>query len=270
MALGAAVLTFTAFTSLADEQTAAPAAKPDKTYTGTVVSVNPDGRTLDVKGFWLSKEFNLGDQCAYVLWNNPSGAISDLRPGEKLTITYQDTSGVLVADRVQQIPMTCSGTVKSYDPTTHTLVLRSGWVDNTLQVPDNCKIVLYGDKPGMIADVQTGDPVTITYDTPNDRMTAQQIAQTNASYTGELTAVNLNDRTVMAKTLFGSKTFHVADNCSIVDNGKLGGHLSDLKLGDKFSFSYDDVNGVNIANRIAAEQPQAPGMETTSVQQMGQ
>ena len=114
MAVCASVLTLTAFTSAADQATTV--AKPDKTYTGTVISVNPNESTLKVKGLLFSKNFNLGEGCAYALWNKPAGAVTDLRAGEKVEVAYQDASGVLVADRIQQEPMTDQGMVKAIDP----------------------------------------------------------------------------------------------------------------------------------------------------------
>jgi Cu/Ag efflux protein CusF len=267
LAVCAAVMTLAAFQSSADERTATAAVRQDKNYTGTVISVNPGEHTLAVRGDWLSeKTFNLGDACAYVLWNQQPGAIGNLRPGDKVSVSYQDASGVLVADRVKQQPMSCSGTVKSLDPAAHTLTLNSGWMNQTFQMPDNCRIVLRNDKSGSIADLQAGNHVTVTYETPGGKPTAQQIAQTSTLFTGALMAVDLTDRTVKAKTIFGLKTFHLADNCSIVEHGKVGGKLSDLKLGDDFAFSYNDVNGINIVDRIgAAPQPQ---MQTTSIRRM--
>ena len=34
-------------------------------------------------------------------------------------------------------------------------------------------------------------------------------------------------------------------------DGKINGRLADLKPNDKLVFSYDEINGVNVANRIA-------------------
>jgi hypothetical protein len=260
-----AVLTLTAFQSPADQP--ATTVKQDKTYTGTVASVNPGVRTLKVKGFLFSKRFNLGTDCAYVLLDNPNGAIGDLRPGEKVKVGYQDANGVLVADRVQQEPMKFSGMVKAVDPAAHTVLVHSGWADKTFRIPDDCQVVLRGDKSGSLADLQTGNHVTVIYETPNDKPTARRIAQTSATFAGELTAVDMGARTVKAKTIFGSKTFHLGDNCAIVVNGKVTGHLSDLQLGHQMEISYNDVNGVNVADRIGpATTPQAT--ETTSSKPM--
>jgi hypothetical protein len=251
MAVCASILTLMAFTSAADPATTA--AKPDKTYTGTVISVDPSQNTLQVKGLLFSKNFNLGENCSYVMWSKPAGAMTDLRAGEKIKVAYQDASGVLVADRIQQEPMMDRGMVKAIDPATHTLKLRSGWVEKTIQVPDDCLVQLNGDRTGSLADVQPGYYVTVTYELPNDKPIAREIEQTGTTFNGELRAVNLDNRTVIAKSLFDTDTFHLADNCAIVINGKPNGQINDLRLGERLAFNYEDVNGVKIVDRIANE-----------------
>jgi hypothetical protein len=51
--------------------------------------------------------------------------------------------------------------------------------------------------------------------------------------------------------MFDTKKFNLGDNCAIVIDGKINGRLADLKPNDKLVFSYDEINGVNVANRIA-------------------
>ena len=263
MAVSASVLTLAALPSAADPVTAA--AKPDETYTGTVLSVNPNGRTLEVKGFLFSKKFNLGDNCAYVMWDKPAGAIGDLRPGEKIKVNYQDASGVLVADGIRQEPMTDEGMVKAMDPAAHTLTLHSGWADKTFQIPENCQVRLRGNESGSLAQVRPGYYVTVTYELPQNQPVAREIAQTGTTFTGELTAVDMGNRTVKAKSLFDTKRFHLADNCAILINGKPNGQLRDLRLGGQLTFSYHDVNGIDVVNSIANE-PASHQTETTSAQ----
>lgn len=59
-----------------------------------------------------------------------------------------------------------------------------------------------------------------------------------------------------ADTVLGTKKFNVADHCMIVLNVRTDAGLRDLKPGDRLTFSYDEVEGVNIVNRIAtADRP---------------
>ncbi len=238
-------------TPRASADDAAAAVLPHKSYTGMVASVNAKERTLELQGAFLHKKFNLGDNCTYAFVDKKAGAIGDLRPGQRVTAAYQESHGVRVADRVTQEPLQSEGTVKAFDPIGRTLNLRGRGMDRTFQIANDCKVMLRGYQPGTFADIQTGNYVTVTYETPNDKPTAWKIAQTSETFTGALTAIDLEARTVKAKAMFDTKKFTLADNCAIVINGKIGGQLADLKPNDKLVFSYDEINGVNVANRIA-------------------
>ena len=246
----------------AAEPVAAPA-KPEQYYTGTVVSVDPKERVLCVRQWALSaKAFNLGDNCAYALLfttvANNHGQINDLRPGEKVTVRYQNLEGVRIADRVEQRPVRCEGKVVALDPNRHLLTLHArGW-DQEWTIGTDCIVMRRGGKPGSLADLHPGDHVTVTYETPAGRRTAREIAQTSLTFVGTLTAIDLGDKTVKARGLLGTKKFNVADDCAVVINGNLNGKLSDLKPNDKLVFNFDEINGVNVVNRIglAAAEPQ--------------
>jgi len=69
--------------------------------------------------------------------------------------------------------------------------------------------------------------------------------------------------------LFDTKTFNLADNCAIVIDGKTDGQLSDLKPDDKLVFSYDEINGVNVANRIALADAQTKSIASTTAPMTG-
>jgi hypothetical protein len=238
-----------ALTSSADD--AATNAIPHKSYTGTVVSVDGKEHTLGVEGFFTSKTFNLGGNCAYTFVDKGAGAIGDLHPGQRVEVVYQEAHGVLVADRVTQEPMCYEGTVKACEPGQRTITLRGRGRDKTFPIAGDCKVVLRGDKSGSLADIQTGNYVTVTYEIPNNKPTARGIAQTSETFTGSLTAIDLDTKTVKATALLDTKKFNLGDNCAIVINGKIDGQLADLKPNDKLVFSYDEINGVNVANRIA-------------------
>lgn len=245
-----ALATATTFPALADQATAS--APNEKNYTGLVTSIDSQEHALAVKGWLFSKKsFNLGDTCAYQLLDKNPATATDLRVGQKVTVTYQDAHGVLIADRVTQDPMRYEGMVKSMDADKHTLTLQRSGTDKTLHIADNCQIMLRNDKTGSLSDIKTGDHVTVTYEKPGDTLTAREIAQTSITFTGKLTALDLNARTAKAETTFESKKFNVADNCAVVINGQTNGHLADLRLNEKLTFSYDEINGINIVNRIA-------------------
>jgi hypothetical protein len=230
---------------------------PHKSYTGTVVSVDPKEHTLALEGFFTSKAFNIGDSCTYTFADKGAGAIGDLRPGQRVEVVYQEMHNVFVADRVTQESMSYEGTVKACDPAQRTITMHGRGRDRTFPIAAECKVVLRGDKPGSLADIQAGNYVTVTYETPDDKPTARKITQTSETFTGSLTAIDLDTKTVKAKSAFDTKKFNLGDNCAIVIDGKINGRLSDLKPNDKLVFNYNEINGVNVASRIAlAGRPQ--------------
>jgi hypothetical protein len=254
-AVGAAVLTATAAWGDAANQPVIPV-KPEKTYTGTVVSVDPKEQTLSVKEWAFSKKtFNLGNNCTYSLLfttlENNHGNATDLRPGEKVAVSYQNSHGVLIADRIEQLPVRLMGTVAMIDPTNHVLVMHRSGLDQQLDLPADCIVMLRNEKPGTLAEIHPGEHVTVVYELPGDTPTAREIEQTSKVFAGTLTAIDLGDKTVKAKALFEVKKFNVADNCVIAINGRIAGRLSDLRMNDKLVFDYDEINGVNVVNRIA-------------------
>lgn len=227
----------------------------EQSCTGIVKAVDPQDRQLELKEWWFmpEKRFDLGANCSFAILGEKLGSINDLKPGDHVTVSYQTANGVLTADRVAEQPMHFTGTVKIIDPNMHTLTFNG----KEFQVPGNCTILLRGNQAGSLASIQPGNYVTVTYDTPNDTAMAREIRMTSESFTGKVTAIDLNRHTIAAKSGTEEKQFKLGANCAIVFQGKVGGKLADLRTGERLQFSYNDINGVDTANRIA---PAASGL----------
>jgi predicted RNA-binding protein len=252
MAVCVSILTAaTAWTAMADQPAETTTTKSEKSYSGTVANVDSKEHVLSVKGWAFSKKsFNLSENCVYATLEKNPADIGDIRAGQKVSVNYKDVHGVLIANRVTQEAMEIEGMVKGIDAGNHTLELHRPGTDKFLQIADDCKIVLRDGKVGSFADIKVGNHVNVTYETPDDKMVAHQIAQTSIAFMGSLTAIDLDDRTIKAKSAFATKKFNLADNCAIVINGRMDGQLADLKPNDRLMFSYDEIEGVNVANRI--------------------
>ena len=243
--------------AFADEQPGAkgnekryPAAN-QKSYSGVIASMDAKEKTVTVKGLLFNKTFNIADNCAVIAGDKKEAALSDLRPGQKVNVAYKDASGVLVANRIAQEKLRYTGSVQSVDAARHILRVSRGVFSRSFTIPGDCQVVLKDDKTGSLGDVKAGHAVTVIYETPNDSSVARQIEQTSAAFVGTLDAIDASARTVKAKRFVGDKKFNLADNCRIVVNGKQNASLSDLRLGQKLAFSYDEVDGVNVVTRIA-------------------
>jgi hypothetical protein len=238
----------------------------EKTMKGVATRIDPAGKTVWVKGFWRTKRLNVADDCKVVLPDRIDARLGDLRPGQKLEINYENAQGVLVAHQIAQQNVTFTGVVRAIDPARRTLTLGHHALDKTFQIADDCKVLLRDERPGTLTDVRPAHRVTVTYEIPNHTPTAHQIAQTSATYSGTLSAIDLAERTLKAKALVGEKRFNLAGDCLVVIGGKPGARLTDLKLDEELVLSYDDVDGVNVVNRIATGEATSELPTTASVQ----
>ena len=255
IALAGVLLGTTSFNVPADQS--AMVAGHEKAYIGQIISIEPKEHTFTVRSWISKKHFDLGNNCTYVMLGNNNGSIADLRLGEKVTVHYQAMHGVQTADRIEQQPMRFEGIVVAFDPGKHELILRHRGLDKPMRIDPACNVILQNNKSGTLADIRLGDHVTATYETPNDLPTARQIVQTSAEFTGKLTAIDLGEKTVKAKDTFSTMKFNLANDCTIVINGKTNGKLSELRPDERLVFDYDSVNGVNVVNRIAPVPPES-------------
>jgi Cu/Ag efflux protein CusF len=236
----------------------------EATFKGVVASVDHQNKMVWVHHIWGTKRFNIADDCSIAFQDKPTASVADLRQGQELQVSYQKAQGVLVAHHIQQYDLKFTGRVLAFDSAEHSLILRHHALDKPFRIPADCVVMLHGGKEGTLADVQPGHLATVTFEVPEGHATAREIAQTSETFTGELTAVDLEHRTVRAKGLSSEKTFTLAGDCSIVLANKPGAKLRDLKLGDKLAFSYDDVSGVDIVNRIGTPGPPAISAHTSA------
>ena len=243
----------------ADESSAART--QEHNYTGTIRTVDAKEKTLTVKGYFFHKTFNLAENCKFTT-EGKDASLSDFRPGQRVTVNYQDASGVLVADRIAQVDLRYTGPVADLDVNRHQLTVGDRIEHKTFELSPDCKVVLKGDKTGSWTDVGIGHKVTVVYELPNDAPLARRIEQKSSTFVGTLEAVDGPRRLVKAKHILGDKKFILGDGCKIVINGKPDAQLADLGIGQQFRFDYDEVGGVNVVSRIAPAQE-----ETTRVSQ---
>lgn len=94
---------------------------------------------------------------------------------------------------------------------------------------------------------------TVRYTESGGAKVAQRIEQASSTFTGTVEAIDADARTIKAQHLFSEKEFNLAKDCPILFDGKSEGKLSDLRIGDKLSVQYEDIDGVLVATRIARD-----------------
>jgi predicted RNA-binding protein len=169
-----------------------------------------------------------------------------------------------VANYIEQQPMFFEGTVKEIDAKKGTMTLRHLGLDKTFEIAPGCPVDLQNNRSGKLADVETGNLVTVTYETPRRGMVAHRIVQDDQIFTGQVTAIDLADRSIKANDMLVNKAFIVPADCAIVLNGTKNAQLRDAKLGDILQFDYTDDNGINIVNRITSGTETEPGLTASS------
>jgi hypothetical protein len=157
--------------------------KLERSCTGIVLSVNTNEHVVRVKRpFWPAKQFAYGDKCEitllYAMSKNGIGTSGDLRPGQKVTVSFQESHGALIANQIEQQPMQYVGTVSRINLEKHRLALRRWIFDKRLNIAADCITILGDHGVGTLADIRPGDPVVVLYETPGGNPTAWQITKT--------------------------------------------------------------------------------------------
>jgi hypothetical protein len=234
-----------------------PAARDEKVFKGILTAVDEKERTVSVESLWARKTFNLGENCRVIPGVRPAGVSpAALRPGQRVEVHYTNTRGVLVARLIQHRHLTFTGFISAIDPAGRTLSVNEGFQKRDFVLSDNCSVALRDHKRGSLNDLKIGHTIQILYDADRDVRVARRIEQNNATFAGTIEAIDAKARTLKAKKQLSEKKFHLADGCRIVVDGRNNGRLSDLHVGDRIVFSYEDANGVLVANRLGIEPEQ--------------
>lgn len=223
----------------------------------TLTKVDAKNGTFTAKGLISTRTFHAGDNCSVVAVDKKEAELSDLRPGEKVRIRYQGLEGVLVADRVVEKALHYRGTVQGLDPKAVTVTMerkelyRTVPVHKTMRIARDRKVILTDGKEGMVSDLKPGDRVAVIYELPDGTAMAYRIRQESATFVGTVDTINLPDRTLTAKNRLSEKEFDLAPRCEIVLNGREHADLKNLAPGQKYRFTYETLNGLNVVNYIA-------------------
>lgn len=257
-----------ASTSFGDDQTQST---EQKQYSGTVTAVNPTERTLSVKGFLFSKEFNTSDACKVTLEDRPEANLEALQPGHKVDVRYRDVAGVLVAGEIIQHNQVFKGHLTAIDPGRRTLIVKGSAGTRDFTAAADCSVLLHDERVGTLENLQVGHTVSVAYDPADGGWAAHKIEQRAELFVGTIQAIDAETRTVKAKSFMSEKKFNLGDGCLIVAGGSTEGKLRDLRIGDRVAFSYENVNGVLVANRVGPDPSQteaeaAPTAKVTTPQ----
>lgn len=248
--LSVVILSLLCAQPLFGDEPVAAGQKKGKAYSGTVTVVDLTEKTVAVKGLLFSKTFNAADTCKVSLEDKPDASLDELRPGHKVSVHYQNAQGVLVASQIVQRNVILKGSITAIDPGERTLVVKGPAGTRDFTIAKDCDVILKDEKVGTLENLKIGHAVSVAYESTGGAWTAHKIEQKCEEFAGTIQAIDAGTRTVKAKSLLSEKKFNLADGCRIVVEGKPATGLRDLRIGDHVEFSYEDANGVLVANRI--------------------
>ena len=241
----------------------------EKAWTGFLTAVNVRNQTLTARHGLLTRVFNLGGKCPITTMDKQAAALADLVPGEKVQIHYQEVGGVLVANRVAEQALRYDGRLHAFDPQVAALtmeqapVLKPFRAPKTFHMAADCKVLLRNGDKGSVADLQPGGRVSVIYNLAHGTPVAYRIRDLSLEFVGTVKGIDLEGRTVEAGEKSATKKFKLADNCRLVLGNEKLGRPKDLQVGQKYRFTYEQVNGINVVDWIAPTGQPSP-TETAS------
>ncbi len=229
------------------------------TWTGTLRTVSMQENAVTGRGFLIlpGKSFPLAKGCTISTLDNNSATLGELQPGEKVTIEYQNVEGVLVAERIMEKALRYAGAVKAVNQKEGIVTMEQAAISKPFRgapmfrISANCKVVLWNNSGGTLADVQPGDRLTVIYELPNRLPVAYRLRDWSSTLVGTIDAIDPAARCVKAREKSEELKFELANDCRIILPSGKTGHLKDLMPGQEFRFTYEEVNGVMVLERIA-------------------
>jgi hypothetical protein len=153
-------------------------------WTGTVTAMNTDAHMVTAQTWWQTRRFYVGSDCAIATPDNPNATLKDLQGGQKIRVHYQKQGAMRIADRIEVEPRHVTGTVLAVDARNRMVTLDAKLQHRTFRLAKNCKVILWNNSTGTLADLAPGSRVRITYDVagaPPRAYEIQEQAQLTAS-----------------------------------------------------------------------------------------
>ena len=144
------------------------------------------------------------------------------------------------------------GRMTLLDKTSRKLSVKHRGFQREFTLAPDCAVKKHGEL-GSLEDLKMGHLVRVVYELGDDSKIARRIEQEDEEFVGTIRAIDAETRTIKAENMFDDRKFSLTDDCQIVMPGQPDARLRNLRIGDRVSFSYEDNDGVLVANRIGLE-----------------
>lgn len=144
------------------------------THTGYIKAATPANREIVMERMGMSRKYKVNDNTRLTI-HNDSAKLSELKPGQKVTVTYTKEDDVWLAQKVEDTSETFTGTVEAIDAGANSIKVKSLINTRKFNLGEGCKIVLNGETNGKLKDLRIGQKVTIDYEEVKGVMVAARI-----------------------------------------------------------------------------------------------
>ncbi|MGV3753885.1 MAG: DUF5666 domain-containing protein [Verrucomicrobiota bacterium] len=144
------------------------------THTGYIKAATPASREIVMERMGMAKKYKVNDNTRLTI-HNDTAKLGDLKPGQKVTITYTKQGDIWLAQKVEDTSETFNGTVEAIDAGSNTIKVKSLVNTRKFNLGEGCKIVLNGETNGKLKDLRIGQKVTIDYEEVKGVMVAARI-----------------------------------------------------------------------------------------------
>lgn len=139
-------------------------AQHNLSFKGHVTELDSPNHTITVRDSGLGKTFALAPECKVVLNHDRAGIVNDLKPGQFVTVIYEDGKQRDLACRIEQRSETYVGTIRALDAGARTVKARTRLSERKFNLADDCSIVIEGHPDAHLSDLHIGDRVVISYE----------------------------------------------------------------------------------------------------------
>ena len=245
---------------------AAETEKGGLSFTGKITGMDRTAKTVTVKQLLDSRTFNLTEDFKVyeldVASNETREAkLGDLKIGQQVRVEYDEINGARLARSIQEMGNTFSGRITEIDPNTKTVKVNKLLDTRTFNLADKSNILVYEaaspELKGMkLDDLNVGLNVTVGYEVVNGAFIAHRIEEQTRTFSGQVSAVDPNLRTVTVKKVLETRTFDVPEGAEIVMRGEEEATLGELLVGHRVAVEYREANGVLTAIEIESTSEQ--------------
>jgi len=157
-------------------------------YEGMVTAIDTNTQTVFLRQGSFNRSIGIADGCAVALRNNRSGVLTDIQPGDHVTVLYEIPNGKPIAHRISQTSQEFTGQLTVIDLDRKLLKAKTAFETKEFRVGNDCAVVINGRPDGKLNQLNPSERLMFTYDTINGVNVVNRIAPAAAESKGMATS----------------------------------------------------------------------------------